>query len=296
MNYYFLPGTGIFGGIKVGFQFTGLLSELGVPFVVATPDGRAATWFSSAVPVISQADAFERITNDDVIVFSLPQDYAVLKATGARLVFHCQGTDPRIDPILSDESVVLLSCWEQAARYMREQAGRVSIEVGLSISRAFFYDGRPKWPDDVAYMSRRGAATAEAAMSRCAGLRFNAIERASEEATAAAMMRCGYFLATASSEWFGLPALEAMAAGCVVVSVAVLGGVEYLVDGTTGIIADPGDVPEALAALASPHGASRRARLRDAGHATAHRYARHRQLSRLRALLATELRPVLSWT
>lgn len=296
MNYYFLPGTGIFGGIKVGFQFTGMLAEFGVPVVVVTPDGRAARWFDSSVPVLAQADALHRITSDDVILFSLPQDYALLKGTGARLVLHCQGTDPLIDPILADDSVVLLSCWEQAARYMRDRAGRAPIEVGISISRRFFYDGRPKWPDDVAYMSRRGSAIAEAAMSRCAGLRFAAIDGATESETAAAMMRCGYFLATAPGEWFGLPALEAMAAGCVVVSVPVLGGVEYLADGITGIIADPGDIPEALAALTSPEGAERRARLRDAGHAAAHRYTRQRQMSRLRTLLATELRAVLSWT
>ncbi len=296
MNYYFLPGTGIFGGIKVGFQFAGMLSGLGVPIVVATPDGRAATWFSSTVPVMSQAEALRRITADDVILFSLPHDYAALKATGAKLVLHCQGTDPLIDPILADDRVVLLSCWEQAAQYMRERAGRSSIDVGISISQTFFYDGRPKLMGDVAYMSRRGAAIAEATMRRCADLHFTAIDGASEREAAAAMMRCGYFLGTAAGEWFGLPSLEAMAAGCIVVSVPVVGGVEYLVDGTTAVVADPAGIPDALAALAVNAGASRRARLRDAGHAIAYRYSPQRQLSRLRTLLATDLRPVLSWT
>jgi hypothetical protein len=296
MNYYFLPGTGVFGGIKVGFQFSQMLGELGVPIVVVTPEGKAATWFYCTVPVISKAEALTRITDKDVILFSLPHDYSELKATGARLVLHCQGTDPLIDPIIADESVVLLSCWEQAAHYMRERAGRGSIEVGISISRSFFYDGRPKYPIEVAYLPRRGGAIAEAAIRRFPALRFNSIDGASEGETARAMMRCSYYLATSVGEGFGLPALEAMAAGCVVVSVPVVGGVEYLLDGTTAVVVEPTDAPEALVKLASAKSTDRRARLRDAGHAMAHRYTPQRQISRLRKLLGAELRPVLSWT
>lgn len=296
MNYYFLPGTGVFGGIKVGFQFSQMLGELGVPIVVVTPEGGAATWFHCTVPVVSKADALSRITDKDVILFSLPHDYPELKAAGAKLVLHCQGTDPLIDPIIADESVVLLSCWEQAARYMRERSGRRSIEVGISISTKFFYDGRHKSPVEVAYLPRRGAAIAEAVIRHLPTLYFNAIDGSSEEATAGTMMRCSYYLATAVGEGFGLPALEAMAAGCVVVSVPVVGGVEYLLDETTAVVVDPAQVPEALAELATIESAARRAKLRDAGHAMAHRYAPQRQIARLRELLGAELRPVLSWT
>lgn len=295
MNYYFLPGTGVFGGIKVGFQFTQMLGELGVPLVVVTPDGKAATWFHSTVPVVSKADALARITERDVILFSLPHDYPALKATGAKLVLHCQGTDPLIDPILADDTVVLLSCWEQAARYMQDRVGRRSIEVGISISTKFFYDGRNKSPDAVAYLPRRGAATAEAAIRRLPRMRFKAIDEATEDATAGAMMRCSYYMATAVGEWFGLPALEAMAAGCVVVSVPVVGGVEYLLDESTAVVVEPTALPEALAELSADQSASRRAKLRDRGQAMAHRYTPQRQISRLRELLSAELRPVLSW-
>ncbi len=42
MNLYVLPGHGIYGGIKVGFQFASILATMGVRIAVATP-GRART-------------------------------------------------------------------------------------------------------------------------------------------------------------------------------------------------------------------------------------------------------------
>lgn len=296
MNYYFLPGTGIYGGIKVGFQFAQMLAELGVPIVAATPDGRAPDWFRSSVPTLPQAAVLAGLRPEDTVLFSFPDDYVRLKATPARLLFHCQGTDPQIDPILRDGDVGLLACWEQAAGYMAERAGRPPIEVGIAISDCFYYDGRPKRPDDVAYMPRRGLAIAEAAADACPELHFVAIDGLGEEQAAGIMKRSACFVATSVGEWFGLPALEAMAAGCVVASVPTVGGGIFLRDGETAIVASADALPTRLAALTGPAGADLRARLRDNGMARARTYSRARQVKRLRGLLDGPLRRVLSWT
>lgn len=296
MNYYFLPGTGIYGGVKVGFQFAQMLAELGVPLVVATPDGRAPDWFRASVPVVAHAAALSAAGPADAILFSLPGDYARLKTTPARLVFHCQGTDPLIDPILVDPDVAHLACWDQATSYIEERAGRRPIEVGIAISDCFSFDGCQKRPRDVAFMPRRGVAIAEAARLACPDFDFVAIDGATEMAAAAIMKRAAYFLATSAGEWFGLPALEAMAAGCVVVSVPTVGGPEFLRDGETAIVAPAAAVPVRLAALVQPGQEPLRARLRDNAVARARQYSRRRQISHLRTLLGGELRPVLSWT
>lgn len=296
MNYYFLPGTGIYGGVKVGFQFAQMLADLGVSIAVATPDGRAPDWFCASVPVLPQSTALSSAGPSDAILFSLPTDYARLKASPARLGFHCQGTDPLIDPILGDPDVALLACWDQATRYIAERAGRPPIEVGIAISDCFFYDGRHKRPRDVAFMPRRGAAIAEAARAACPELDFVAIGGASEIEAAAIMQRSAYYLATSPGEWFGLPALEAMAAGCVVVSVPTVGGSAFLGDGETAIVAPADDIPSRLASLAQPGQAPLRAKLRDNGIARARQFSCGRQLTHLRSLLDGQLHTVLSWT
>jgi glycosyltransferase involved in cell wall biosynthesis len=291
MIHYFLPSTGIFGGVKVGYQFAELLCELGRPAVVASPAGEAAQWFRCAVPVVDRAEAQARLRPSDVAIFSLPHDHATLAASGARLVFHCQGTDPRIDPFLRDPSLTILTCWEQASDYVRRGFGREPVEVGIAISDVF-YTALPAEEDVVAFMPRRGYSLARRCRRRNRRLDFLAIDGREEAQVAHELSRASFFLATARGEGFGLPALEAMAAGCVVVSVPVRGGTEYLRSGENCVVAEPAHLPEALERLARPEAAEERARLRRAALATAARYRRCVQRERLRRLLP--LVPVLA--
>lgn len=286
MNYYFLPGTGIFGGIKVGYQFADLLNELGAPCAVVTPDGRAPDWFHASAPTLSEAQALPRITARDSVIFSLPHDYARLRQLSARIVFHCQGTDPLIDPILHDPHVTLLTGWAQAAKYVRARAGRASVHVGISVGDSFFFDGRPKVAGTVAYMPRRGNEITGACRAANAALRFEAIDRVSESEVARILKSCEFFLATAEREWFGLPGLEAMAAGCVVLSVPVLGGMEYLRDGDNCRVAEPDRLPALLRELAER---GDRPRLRDRAMVTACGYRLYLQRGLVHHLLENDL-------
>lgn len=289
MNYYFLPGTGIFGGIKVGYQFTDLLNGLGARSVVVTPDGRAPDWFQSSAPTLSEDAAVARLTGRDCALFSLPHDYPKLAALSARLVFHCQGTDPLIDPVLADPRVTLLTCWPQATAYVREKTGRTSIEVGISVADSFYYRGQPKAPGRVAYMPRRGAELAAACQAAQPDLQFVPIDKATENEASEILQRCEYFIATSVNEWFGLPALEAMAAGCVVVSVPTVGGNDYLRDDLNARIATPATLAQVLAQLSAPGEYVTRARLRDHARVTAAGYRPSLQRKIVAGLLDTEL-------
>ena len=91
-----------------------------------------------------------------------------------------------------------------------------------------------------------------------------------------------------------MPALEAMAAGCVVLSVPTLGGREYLIDGRSGQIAAAGDLPLLLRRLSQPDGRDLRARLRTGAAAVAARYRPSLQRAKLRAALEADLGVVLS--
>lgn len=288
MIYYFLPASSVFGGIKVGFQFAQLLNELGVSCVVATADGSAPTWFQARTPVVSQAWAIGRLEASDRIIFSLPHDYPRLRDLDAELVFHCNGTDPLVEPIIADRAVRQLTCWRQATDFMRER-GADPVQVGISISDPFYYGGQPKQEDTVCYMPRRGADLVADAVTGHPRLSVTAIDGLTEVGVAAVMQRSSVFLATSEGEWFGLPALEAMAAGCVVVSVPVLGGMEYLHDGQNCVVCRPDEMSARLRALSSSAMSSTRAAMRHHAAATASRYRLSAQRARLRDLLAGPL-------
>lgn len=289
MNYYAIPGHGIFGGIKTAAQFVALLDELDVPCCLATPDGKAPQWFRCTVPVVSQARVFPELTAKDTVIFSLPFDYPVFKSLPCRLIYHCQGIHPAVEPIARDPAVLLLTAWRQAREVVAEWAGRLPLDSGIGIAEAFFFDGRPKYTDWAAAMPRRGADIIQTCRQRLPQIRFDLIDGMKEQQTAARMMACDLYLATAVNEPFGLPALEAMAAGCVVVSVPPIGGEEYLRHGVNCIVAPPDRLADQLTWLAHPDQAVRRTALREQGLATAFGYTLTAQRRKVRALLEREL-------
>jgi glycosyltransferase involved in cell wall biosynthesis len=288
MLYYFLPHASIYGGVKVGYQFVEMLRELGAPGVAVTPEGSAPTWFRTSTPTIAERAARRRLTAASTVLFSWPPHHDLLRRLPGRKVFHCQGTDPLIDPVIADPDVTLLTCWPQAARYVSENAGRATIDVGISLSDCFYGDERPKAGGTVAYMPRRGGEIVEAVRAATPGLRFRPIDGVPETRVAEVMKSSEYYLATSVNEWFGLPALEAMAAGCVVVSVPVLGGMDYLRSEQNCIVANPHEVPARLRELSQATWAVREGLRREAVK-TADAYRRSRQVDRLGRMLEDDL-------
>jgi len=70
----------------------------------------------------------------------------------------------------------------------------------------------------------------------------NYVYKASPEEIAAINNESSVFLCTTIEEGFGLPGLEALACGCVLVSTRYKGVLEYAVDGTNSILCDVKDV------------------------------------------------------
>lgn len=289
MIFYFLPDAGIFGGVKVGCQFADMLNALGAPAAIAFPDGRPATWFPFSAPVVSDAEARARLGATDWAVLTWPPDHARLRSFPGGRVVHAQGTDPLMDPLFADPDTLVLTCWRSAAEYA-SGFGKKPVEVGISVSPAFFWDHGEKTDNRVAYMPRRGYAIARACMRAAPSLDFTPIDGLDERATARGLRDAGVFLATAVGEQFGLPALEAMAAGCLVLSVPVVGGMEFLHHGDNCLVAEPRDLPRVLSTIMRPENTERRQQLRERGLATAYAYHPQRQRHRLARLLEDELR------
>ena len=290
MIYYFLPGRGLFGGVKVAIQFIELLSSLGVRIVAVLPDGRAPQWITARAAVLAEAQVWPHLTADDWLMITWPPDHERLKDQG-RLVCHCQGTDKLMDPIFADHSVPILSCWSQTDDYVHETSGRGTVRVGIAISDCFFHDGQPKWDNRVAYMPRRGWEIIKACLKANPNLDYQPIDGLDEMAVSRRLKACGIYLATSIGEQFGLPALEAMAAGCAVISVPVKGGLEYLLPGFNCLLGQPEELPQLLARLTEPTEEPLRHLFRARAVATAQAY----RLSRQRRKLADLLQGELSW-
>ena len=98
------------------------------------------------------------------------------------------------------------------------------------------------------------------------------------------LQKAGVYLATAVNEQFGLPSLEAMASGCLVASVPVVGGMEFLRDGYNCLVDEPEALVERLKSLTRPEQAPLRELMRLRAKATAfgyHPYALKRRLAHL---------------
>jgi glycosyltransferase involved in cell wall biosynthesis len=294
MIYYFLPDPGIFGGVKVACEFMEMLISLGSKGVVVLPGGTAPHWFPVSVPVMAEEKALLLIGKDDRIMITWPPDYHRLKSFPGRLVCHCQGTDELMDAIFADESVSVLTCWKQAADYVKDKFNRLTIHVGISIPDCFFYDGTVKLDNRVAYMPRRGFPLVRACMRRCSDIDFDPLDGLTEYEVSRHLKQAGIFIATSVGEQFGLPALEAMAAGCLVLSVPVKGGLEYLHHMENCLIVEPDEMGETLNWITSLENESLRIILRSRAISTASFYRRtlHRRL--LKELLTTSLKEFIS--
>lgn len=294
MIYYFLPDRFHFGGVKVACQFVEMLNDFGIPAVICMQDGRAPHWFVGRYAVIAEADAMLRITDRDTVMIAWPPDHRRLADLPGRRACHVLGTDDWMDDIFADPDCLLLTCWDQATRHVRANFGREPIEIGIHISDCFFHRAEYKLDNLVSYMPRRGFRILLRCLLRAVALDFRGIDGMDETDVAALLQRSGMYLATSVGEQFGLPALEAMAAGCVVVSVPVKGGMDYLRDGDNCVIAEPEALPEALARIARPDHATERVRMRHSAIHTALSYRRRVQQKALGELLDQGLASVLT--
>jgi glycosyltransferase involved in cell wall biosynthesis len=131
-------------------------------------------------------------------------------------------------------------------------------------------------------------------MRHCSGIDFDPVDGLNEQEVSKRLKQAGIFLATSLGEQFGLPALEAMAAGCLVLSVPVKGGMEYLYHDKNCLIVEPSKLASTLQDITKPTRQTDRIRLRSHAVSTAFAYSRGRQQKLLRTQIAAPLQCLLS--
>lgn len=232
-----LPAELIAGGIRTIFRHAEILRSKGIDARVINPAG-PPTWFISNVPVLPALP--EDVTARDHVVFR-------------------EGVDERVQTELSSSARKHVFVQNQYYVFRKKQAVANLAALGLddvyccsvTISRFLWehlridapvipclVDEQQFFPAEkilqIAYMPRKSMQDAEfvqgafrAKYPQHAGVRFVEIENMTEVETAETLRRSAAFLSFSHRESLGLPPLEAMACGCVVVGMHGEGGLEY---------------------------------------------------------------------
>lgn len=245
MHYYVLPGTGVFGGVKKGWHCADHINHAGVPCLVATPDGDIPRWFESRTGAISHDRLALECREDDTLLFSCYSDAPLVDRLPAeRKILHMQGADPVTFPLMRPErGYEIIS----AGLHMTQELlahGRVAPYVPMGVPNVFRGGAEMKAIGSVLVLSRRGGEFVEAVRRGASGLGHVQVvgDPPLGEADLARVMRgTDMFVAVSKNEWFGLPPLEAMAAGCAVVGFPGVGGFEFMRHGETAHLALNGD-------------------------------------------------------
>lgn len=282
------PRGQIAGGIRTTYRHAAMLRQGGVEALVFSPDGHP-DWFVSEARVVG--DPAFRFHPDDVVVVNEIVDDVALNylRLNARKQMFCQNQFYVFGPHLGLRDHGDLGI-EQVYGSSRSIAQFFASVYGLTDMDVVPYavDGALFRPADkrlaIAYVPRK--LPFEAGFIRTAFQRkfpawrhvpWLAIDGMSETQAAEVLAGAAVFLALGHRDSFGLPAVEAMAAGCAVIGFHGTGGLEFA-DNANGLWFHSDQLLDCVDALGRVVGALERtepwiAAQIAAGRATAARYS-----------------------
>jgi glycosyltransferase involved in cell wall biosynthesis len=237
---YFSPDNSTpSGGMKTVYRHVEILNRHRNPaFIVHGSSGFRAQWFANNVPILDMRNLM--LDPRDIAV--IPEDHhALLKAlkgfAGRKIIF-CQNhfyirDAGRAREVWAEHGIShVLASSDPIADFLENQLGipRVSI-VHYAIDPKTFSQSDKKF--QIAMMPRKRPVEAAFIRGLCSAapganeFSWAAIENLSEDAAARILAESAIFLSLSQLEGFGLPPVEAMASGCLVVGFHGYGGLEY---------------------------------------------------------------------
>jgi glycosyltransferase involved in cell wall biosynthesis len=230
------------GGIRVLYRHAEILRRAGFDaYVVHRRPGIRVEWFSSSASVIYATGRFAVAPDDWVVI---PEDHgdvlhAFAEFSGNKVLF-CQNHWLIFNGIAPEQSWTQFGIREVlvSSGPIRDFVRRVMrVEptlIPLSIDHSLFFDVSGTRPPTIAVMPRKGShhmalirGTVLHLAPELRDVPWLEIQDVSEEEVARILRRSSFFLSTGYREGFGLPPLEAMACGSLVVGFAAGGGADY---------------------------------------------------------------------
>jgi glycosyltransferase involved in cell wall biosynthesis len=259
--YYLCPDHGVpSGGIRTIYRHVDILNRAGLrSAVLHHRDGYNCRWFEHSTRTVGAPSV--RLSPNDLLV--VPEIYGPFLGRlprDLRLVGYNQNAYltfqhlPPTRPLSYDAFEAVLTVSPNSADYLRFAfPGREVSVVDYAIDPAVFYPSKQLPARRIAVMPRKRPDDAMHVLrllgDRLQGWEVVTIENASERETATLLRSSPIFLAFGRQEGFGLPAAEAMAAGCYVIGFPGFGGRE-LFDSSFSKPAEDGDVLSVASAAA----------------------------------------------
>lgn len=227
----------IAGGIRAIYHHVELLNELGFEACVYCPGGRS-TWFDSPAPVVTSLPALAAA--DHVVLpegVGAPEEEALASPAVKHVFCQNQFYVFRKHRAIAERARLgithVFASTGIIAQYLETTfAGLRAPVVPYVIDRERFQPGVKE--ARIAYMPRKLADDAlfiegsfKARYPGLAGIPWVRLDGLSQDRVAEELGRSAVFLSLGHRESFGLPPVEAMAAGCVVVGFHGGGGLEY---------------------------------------------------------------------
>jgi hypothetical protein len=252
------------GGVRVIYRHVEHLRDAGIPAaVVHTSPTFRPTWFASDVPVVS-TDAVDPTPADLLVI---PEIYGPGLATiapgipkavfnqNAYKTFDGYSADPYelTTPYGHPEIVAAVVVSEDNAAYLRHGFPNLTVRRTINaVDPQLFHPQRKR--RRIAYMPRKNRDQALQVLRLLAfrglldDVELTALDGVAQTRVAALLRETLIFLSFGAPEGFGLPAAEAMAAGCAVVGYHGMGGREFFTD-DIAVPVEQGDIVAFAAAV-----------------------------------------------
>ena len=290
------------GGVRTLYRHVEILRNAGFDaYVVQYQNGFRPGWFSSEVPVLYAEGGLALHPEDWAVI---PEDHSLVRGglenVGCRKAIFCQGHYQIFECIPPTASwtdygatAVLVSSLP-IRDFVRSVFAIEPAYIPLSLDLELFRPLAEPRKLQLAYMPRKGAhhlrmvqALIHHGAPELADIPWIPIDGHGEAEVAAILGRSAFFLATGHREGFGLPPLEAMACGALVVGFRAGGGAEYarlengfwVPDEDTLALADK--LIELLRAYREGNAGSLWESVRAAGYGAAARYTRSAESKRV---------------
>lgn len=242
------------GGVKVIYQHCMLLRELGFEAIPLMMGKYKGNFYGYEVECKKYEEVLKDITPSDIIVATEFEPYQGLMFKNAKKVLFVQnwlGLSTRLKNNDSYKSYIdlgydhVITCSDYCTNFVKAKMNISAVTITNGIDLNKFYPNPKdrvknkilamsrKNPDDLKYIVR--------AMQK-SSFEFKVVDGLSQDELIKEYQSADIFLATGYPEGFGLPPLEAMACGCVVVGFTGGGGNEFMHNNQTALIAEDGDV------------------------------------------------------